>query len=92
MYNYICQLLFTKDGKCLSSDTGVLLCLKITKGGKGKNQLKPVASYSIKSSIVVGKIPRKEKKKSNDSREMMMCSAHFLLSPSVFHLMSSTHI
>lgn len=63
MYNYICQLLFTKDGKCLSSDTGVLLCLKITKGGKGKNQLKPVASDSIKSSIVVGKIPRKEKKK-----------------------------
>lgn len=65
MYSYICQLLFTKDGKCLPSDTGVLFCLKITKRGKGKNHLKAVESHSIKSSIVVGKIPRQEKKKKN---------------------------
>lgn len=87
MYSYICPLLFAKDGKCLPSDTGVLFCLKITKRGKGKNHLKAVGSHSIKSSIVVGKIPRQEKKKkSSDSREMMMCSAHFLLSSPVFHL------
>lgn len=65
MYNYICQSLFTKDGKCLPSDTGVLFYLKITKRGKGKNHLKAIGSHSIKSSIVVSKILSHEKKKKN---------------------------